>query len=176
MLFLLFLKKQDCFRGIYISALTYGLLQIDFDYAEGKQSEKFQLLGVGHAMNYKKGHVIYEKLDSIYVIKYIQTQQKEMVSINRKFTLKKKQKRFFMDKKLNQIKLHADLYFNSTTTKEILFLNRRPLEENIFENVREPATIKFKKEYAHFPEIWNNRTVIAPNKELKNYKQIINKP
>lgn len=164
-------EQKGVFQGkIYVSATTYGLLQLDFEFAEGKQTEKFQLLGIGHAINYKKGRVIYEKKDSTYALKYIQAQQQEIASVDRKFTVKKKEKRFFIDKKLNQIKLHASLFFDINSTKEILFLDRSDLDKNTFENITEPKTIKFKKEYAHSPDIWKNRTVIAPAKALKNYK------
>lgn len=165
-------EKNGLFQGkIYVSAATFGLLQLDFEYAEGKQTEKFQILGVGHTMNYKKGHIIYEKRDSIYTLKYIQAQHKESASIDRKFTLKKKKKRFFIDKKLNQIKLKADLFFDISNTKEILFLDRSELDQTAFNKAKESKTIPFKKEYAHSPEMWQNRTVIAPTERLKSYRE-----
>ena len=165
-------KRNGLFEGtIYISTSTYAVLQLDFAFAAGKQSERFHAFGFGHSMNFVKGRVIFEKGNKGYFLKYISAQQHELASIDRNFSIKKKQKRFLADKELNEIKLVAKISFNMKSNWELLVLEREEISVNQFEKVKEPVITKFKKEYAYNPEMWNNRTVIAPDAELKKYKR-----
>ena len=165
-------KKRGLFEGtMYISTTTYAVLQLDFAFAPGKQSERFQALGFGHSMNFKKGRVIFEKGKSGYFVKYIYAQEHETASIDRKFSVKKKQKRFLVNKELNEIKVEAKISFDMKSNWELLVLNRKEIASNDFIKVEEPMIIKFKKEFAYNPERWKNRTVIAPTAELKKYKR-----
>lgn len=164
--------KRGLFKGtMVVSANTYAILQLDFAYAEGKQSEKFQLLGIGHSMNFKKGRVIFEKAEAGYFIKYVHALQQESASIARNFTIMKKQKRFLWDKTLNEIKLEAQLFFDTETHCELLVINREETALQEFEKIKQPPTIKFRKEYAYAPEMWKNRTVIAPVSDLQKFKR-----
>ena len=102
-------------------------------------------------------------------MKYIHAKQHEMASIARDFTIMKKQKRFLIDKELNEIKLEASLTFEIHSDWELLILDRKPLEANEFETVKQPAVVRFRKEYSNAPDLWDNRTVIAPSAELTKY-------
>jgi hypothetical protein len=165
-------KKQGLFEGVmYISTDSFAVLQLDFAFAKGKQSEKFQLLGIGHAINFREGRVIFEKGKSGYYLKYIYARQNEAVSIDRTFSVVKKQKRFFSDKTLNEIKIDAELSFNTQSYREILVLDRDEIDPKQFARAKQPSVMKFKKEFAYTPEIWDNNTVIAPAIELKKYKR-----
>ncbi len=156
---------------MYVSTETYAILQVDFAFADGKQNEKFQILGIGHSMNFKKGHIIFEKGKAGYFIKYINAQQHESASINRDLSVMKKQKRFLTDKELGKIKLELQLDFNIESYWEILVLNGDEIDTQKFESIKQPLLMKFRKEYAYSPIMWNNRTVIAPASELKKYKR-----
>lgn len=165
-------KNSGVFEGkMYISTSTYGILQLDYAYAEGKQTEKIQILGLGHSMNHKKGRVIYEKREDKYLVKYVYAEQQEFGSIDRNFVIKKKQKRPFFDKELNEMKLSANLAFDMEGYWEILIQDRSKISASQFEAVEQPSTMKFRKEYAYTPEMWSNRTVLAPNTELQKYKR-----
>lgn len=165
-------RRGGLFEGVmYISMENYAILQLDFAFAEGKKNENFQLLGVGHSMNFKKGHVIFEKGKGGYFLKYLYAQQNESASIDRDFTILKKQKRFLIDKTVNTLKFEAELSFAIYSSWELLILNREPIDVAQFEKVNQPRVIKFKKEYAYTPEMWNNRTVIAPTSALKEFKR-----
>ena len=165
-------KGKGLFEGTaYISASNYAILQLDFAYAEGKRSEHIQLLGFGHDMNYKRGQVIFERTEKGYFPKYIYAQQKESASINRNFVIKKKEKRFLFDKELNEMKFETDLYFDINAYWEFLVLNREDLTEEDFEKVEQPDKIKFTKQLVYSSEMWENGTVIAPSKELGEFKR-----
>jgi hypothetical protein len=165
-------KRRGLFEGtMYISTTTYAVLQLDFAFAPGKRSERFQALGFGHSMNFKKGRVIFEKGENGYFVKYINAQEHETASIDRKFSVKKRKKRFLVDKELNQIKLHAKISFDMKSNWELLVLDRKQINSQEFNNAKQPELMKFKKEFAYNTEKWKNRTVIAPTSELKKYKR-----
>jgi hypothetical protein len=165
-------KRRGLFEGtMYISTTTYAVLQLDFAFAPGKRSERFQALGFGHSMNFKKGRVIFEKGENGYFVKYINAQEHETASIDRKFSVKKRKKRFLVDKELNEIKLHAKISFDMKSNWELLVLDRKQINSQEFNNAKQPELMKFKKEFAYNPEKWKNRTVIAPTSELKKYKR-----
>ena len=165
-------KGGGLFQGVmYISTIDYAILQLDFAYAEGKQSEKIQILGFGHSMDLKRGRVIYEQGKTGYYPKYIYAQQKEWASIERNFSVMKKQKRFLKDKELNEMKFKTQLSFDISSYWELLVLDRKEIDAQQFEKVHEPGKMKFRKEYAYTPEMWNNRTVLAPTSELQKFKR-----
>lgn len=165
-------KKRGLYEGVlYVSTDTYAILQMDFAYAKGKQTEKFNLLGLSHAMNYKRGRVIFERGKEGYFLKYIQAEQQESGSVNREFSIMKKQKRFFIDKELNEIKLKAQMTFDVKASWELLLLDREQMDGTEYAKAKEPPIIKYKKEYAYTPEAWDNMTGIAPSTELKKYKR-----
>lgn len=165
-------RRGGLFEGtMYISTTTFAVLKLDFAFAPGKRSERFQAFGFGHSMNFKQGHVIFEKGQDGYFVKYIYAKQHETASINRKFSVKKKQKRFLKDKNLNEIQLEAKINFNMKSNWELLVLNRKKITQSDFKNAKEPVIMKFKREFAYNPAKWKNRTVIAPTTELKKYKR-----
>lgn len=165
-------KVRGLFEGkLYVSTSTYAILQLDFAYAEGKQSEKIQILGIGHAMDLKRGRVIYERAKTGYYPKYIYAQEKEWASIERSFSVMKKQKRFLKDKELNEMKFKTQLFFDINSYRELLVLDREEIAAQEFESAKQPKQMKFRKEYAYSPEMWKNRTVLAPTAELQKFKR-----
>ena len=165
-------RSKGLFEGrMFISTRDYAVLQMDYAFASGKVTERFQLLGLGHSMNFKQGRVIFEKSVSGYYPKYISAMQNESASIDRKFSVMKKKKRFLFDKELNEIKLEAHLKFNVDSSWEMLVLDQKEIGDKDFANVIQPENMKFRKEYAYSPEMWNSMTVIAPSSELQKYKR-----
>lgn len=163
-------KKRGLFEGtMYISTSTFALLQLDFAFASGKSNENIQLLGIGHSMHFKKGRVIYERAISGYHMKYIYAEQHETASIERSFSVMKKEKRFLWDKTLNEAKIETELFFDIENYWELLVLDREAIGQEQFEAAEQPLTMKYRKEYIYSPEMWDNATVIAPTSELKKY-------
>lgn len=165
-------KTRGLFEGrMYISTLSYAILQVDFVYGEGKRTENFHLLGVGHSVDSKSGRVIFAKADAGYYPKYISTHKHESVSVERKFSIMKKQKRFLTDKELNEMKFKTQLFLDINSYREILVLDREEIEEKKFEKVKQPDEVKYRKEYAYTPEMWDNSTVLTPTSELQKFKR-----
>ncbi len=163
-------KESGLFEGImFISSSSFAVLQMTFNYATGKSSENIQLFGIGHAIREEQGHVIYEKGDDGYHLKYLSAFEKENTSFNRKFSVMKKEKRFLIDKELNEMKFDADLTFEMNSKWEILVLGRTTISEKDYLNVKQPGSMTFEKVYSYSPEIWKNRTILSPTEELKKY-------
>ena len=83
----------------------------------------------------------------------------------------KKKKRFLFDKELNEIEMKAKLNFDINGTYEILLLDREVISESAYDEVSEPKVIKFRKEYAYTPEMWESGTIVVPTSELKKYER-----
>lgn len=165
-------KSRGLFEGtIYVSTSSYAILQLDFVYSEGKRTENFHLLGVGHSVDSKSGRVIYAKANAGYYPKYISTHRHESASVERKFSIMKKQKRFLTDKELNEMKFKTQLFLDINSYREILVLDREEIDEQQFGKIKQPEQVEFRKEYAYTPEMWDNSTVLAPAAELQKFKR-----
>lgn len=165
-------KKNGLYKGImYVNSDNYAILQLDYEYAPGKSNQNFQLFGLGYSMKNRGARVIFAKGDTGYYLKYLKAKKITFASLNRNISLLKKEKRIFFDKILNKIKLEmelaVDIYYNS----EILVLDKDELTKENYDKINEPKYMKFKKEFAYTSEMWENRTVIVPNKELKIYQR-----
>lgn len=164
-------RKQGLFEGtMYISTSSFAVLKLDFAYAKGKKSESFKLLGVGHSMNFKEAHIIFQKGKSAYFPKFLSVKQNEFASIDRSFSFTKKEKRFFIDKELSEMKLDVELSFNSESKWELLVMDAEEIDETSYNRIQQPAIMKFKKEYAYNSEMWKDRTILVPSSELKKYQ------
>ncbi len=169
-------KRSGLFEGeIFISTSDFGIHQMDYAFAKGKSTENIKILGFGHAINYRKGRVIFEKGNEHYHLKFILAEKVEMAAIDRKFSFLKKEKRFLIDKELSQIKFDVDLLFNVKSKWELLVLDHEPITEIEFKELEEAKFMNFKKELAHSPKDWENRTYIVPGEELLKYTRKTNK-
>ncbi len=165
-------KGRGLFQGmLYVSTSTFAILQLDFSFEQGRQTEKIQLFGLGHAMNFKGAHVLFEKGRQGYFVKYLSVHQNESASVDRDFVLVKKQKRLLLDKELNELKLQVDVAFDIQSSWEVLLLDREEIEAQQFDKIEQPSFMKFKKEYVYTPEMWGNHTVLAPTSELAKYRR-----
>ena len=165
-------KTKGEFEGhMYVTSGTFALVRADFSYRPGRETEKFDLLGIEHAMKYKEGHIVYEKGDGGYFLKYLSASQQEYAHIERPFSLMKKQKKFFVDKEISKVKVDLDMTFHSNTQWELLVMDRKPLTKENFKASKQPPFIRYRRVVAHEPEMWQNGTVIMPSAELKGYKR-----
>ena len=87
--------------------------------------------------------------------------------------MKKKEKRFFLDKTLNKIKFSIDMQFELKSRWELLVINRQNLTKETFELNDEPEKITIKKEFIYSADMWDHGSVIVPNAELVNFRRII---
>lgn len=165
-------KNGGLFEGtIFCSTSTYGVLQVDYSYANGKSNENFHLLGIGHSLADKKVRVLYEHTESGYMLKYINAYEKETASIERGFSFLKKEKRFLWDKTINTLSMDLNLFFDISTQVELLVMDREPISVEQYEVIEQPEKFTFRKEISNSPTIWNNQTVLAPTDELAKYQR-----
>ena len=165
-------KKNGFYKGImYVNSDNYAILQLDYEYAPGKSNQNIQLFGLGYSMRNRGARVIYAKGDTGYYLKYLKAKKITFASLNRNISLLKKEKRILFDKILNKIKLEMELAVDIYDNSEILVLEKDELTKENYDRINEPKYMKFKKEFAYTPEMWENRTVIVPNKELKIYQR-----
>lgn len=165
-------KWRGLFEGtMYVSTTTFAIIELDYAFASGKDTENFQLLGIGHSLDFKRARVLFERRGAGYYVKYIYAEQHEKASIERSFSFMKKEKRFFLDKTLNEMKFDVDFFFDISSSWELLVLNSHVIDAQDFARVEQPEKMKFRKEYAYSPEMWSNSTVIAPTSELEKYKR-----
>ncbi|MBD80821.1 MAG: hypothetical protein CL840_18035 [Crocinitomicaceae bacterium] len=165
-------KSRGLYEGVmYVSTSSYAIIQLDYAFKKGKDDENIHLLGFGHSMNNKTGRIIFEKGSNGYYAKYINAHKHESASIERNFSIIKKKRRWFIDKTLKEIKFDVNAFFDTYGYWEILVVEKNDIQSSDFEQVVQPKTVQFKKEYAFSSEAWNNSTVIAPSTELKKYKR-----
>ncbi|MBV6640943.1 MAG: carboxypeptidase-like regulatory domain-containing protein [Cyclobacteriaceae bacterium] len=165
-------KNRGLFQGeIFVDSEDFGVHQVSFEYMDGKYSERFQVLGMGHSMDYKKGHVIFQKTKSGYYTKYIRAEQKEQASIARDFTIMKKEKRFMWDKTLNEVKMEVEMNFDMHNQWELLIMNTEPIVAERLSSIEQPKHVKFKKKLVYDPAMWKNRTVLVPTAELQKFSR-----
>jgi len=165
-------KNRGLFQGeIFVDSEDFGVHQVSYEFTDGKYSERFQVLGMGHSMDYKKGHVIFQKTESGYYTKYIRAEQKERASIDRDFTIMKKEKRFMWDKTLNEIKMHAEMSFDMHNQWELLIMDNEPFDPQRISAIEQPKFVRFKKKLVYDPKMWENRTVLVPTAELKQFSR-----
>ncbi|AZQ65121.1 carboxypeptidase-like regulatory domain-containing protein [Flammeovirga pectinis] len=166
-------KSGGLFQGtMYVSVDSYAILQLDFEYAEGKRGTNIHLFGIGYTENFKKGRVMFEKDESNkYYLKYIYKEEDLEFSVERNFSIMKKKKRFMMDKKLNEIKMTANIKMSSLTIQEALILNRSSITQSEFDSFSEPRKMKIIKKVSNDANFWENGTALVPTKELEEYKR-----
>lgn len=163
-------RNRGLYQGnLYISTDDYGILLLDFEFADGKEGDKFNLAGFHYSEDFKKARVFFEKGPEGYHLKYINATQHESGSVERKLAVLKKQKRPLRDKVLNEIEAELRIIFNVKSTWELLVLEREEVSPQQISEADQPPFIKLRKEYAYSPEMWENRTVIVPVTKLQNY-------
>lgn len=168
-------EKNGLYQGVmYVNTNNYAILQLDYEYAPGNSNQNIQLLGIGHSMKNRGARVIFVKGNDGYYLKYIKAKKLQFASLNRNISLLKKEKRILFDKVLNKIKLGMEIALDIYNNQEILVLENEEIIEESYNRFKEPKYMKFKKEFAYTPEMWENRTVIVPDKELKKYQRKIN--
>ena len=141
-------KDRGLFKGeIFVDSEDYGVHQVSFEYVDGKYSERFQVLGMSHSMDYKKGHVIFQKNPEGYFVKYIRAEQKERAAIDRDFTIMKKEKRFMWDKTLNEIKMHAEMSFDMHNKWELLIMDNEAIAHDHISSVEQPKLSGLKRSW-----------------------------
>lgn len=156
---------------VYVSTSTYALLKADFQYGEGKDGRDIQLLGIGYHENKYRTSISYENTNGNYQLKYFSNAQAISFSIERKFSLLKKKKRFLFDKKQKEIKIKLDLAVQTEEIRELLVLNSESIPESEFLDFEQPkwADVIYVDHFSD--DHWKGFPIIEPTKSMREYQK-----
>ncbi len=156
---------------MFVSRNTYALIRADYQYAAGKNGRDFHMFGIGYTESQFAGSIYFEKVDSVYALKYFTTKSASEVSFDRSVSLLKKRKRWLFDKKVNEIKIGIDMYVSSEMSYEYLVTNKRDFEPNEFDDFEQKERMKVIYVDQFDDNLWAGYPVIAPTKKMKEYKK-----
>lgn len=161
-------KRKAKFSGtLYIDVASYAILKTDYQYAEGREGEKFNLkllLGIKYVENMDRGTVIFKQSDDgVYHPYYIQKEYGNYVYLHRNLK--------FIENSASGKKVQFDfLLEGGIREKENLLL--RPLSPSSREVVDSDGAkrILVQKLDQYEPTIWQDTEIIAPLEEMKNFR------
>ncbi len=165
-------KRKAKYEGtICVATDSYALLQVDYRFAEGKTGTGMSLLGVEYMVANRSGHVIYEKGEKGYFLKYLARESDERFGIDRTLSVKQKQENGLIDKTLQEVKIKLNLNVTFEQKKEVLVVSHRNISRQEFDKVTEPDIYKLKKVSKYASDIWKNSSIIEPTEAIKEYQQ-----
>lgn len=164
-------KSRSKYTGtLYISDSDYGILRVEYRFAKGKRGEKFNLrllFGVKYLENYRKGIILFDKIDEHkYIPKYVFQENGRYVYLHRPLK--------FIENSKEKNKVAFDFLLEGTIRDkhELLIMNAKELTSNTFEAVKQDKKVEYLYLNAYNPEIWKDYNTIEPVEEMKQFKSI----
>lgn len=165
--------KDGKYEGrLYVSVLTSALIRADYKYAPNKIGKDIHLLGVGFSEIEFAGSIYFEKMNDTYQLKYFSTKYITEVSMNRKFSLHKKQSKFLFDKNLNEIKARLNIMAKNESLVEYMVVENEPISKSDFKNFNEKEKMKVIYVDQFDENLWKDFPIIEPTKQMKTYKKL----
>jgi hypothetical protein len=164
-------KSGKYIGRVYIAMETYALVKADYEYAPGKNGTNIKLLGIGYFQNLFSNSVSYEKENGYYQLKYCSQKTGKKTTFNRNVSLLKKRKRFFWDKKLNEIKVRLNVSLNSEITSEFFVLSEEGISSTEYLQAKQPKYIKVIYVDQFDDKLWKGYSTIEPTKQMRAYKK-----
>ncbi len=156
---------------MYIALETFALIRADYEYAPGKTGTNIHLLGIGYTQAQFTGSIYFEKQKESYVLKYFSYQSSEKVSIERKFALIKKKKRFLFDDKLAELKLDVLFALKTEESLEYLVLDDEILNKSEYDDIQQEKYMNVIYVDQYDDRLWNGFSIIEPTQRMKEYKK-----
>jgi hypothetical protein len=165
-------RKDGLYQGrMFIAMNTYALIRADYEYAPGKVGLEIQMLGIGYTESMFGGSVYFEKQDSTYALKYFSYKSASKASINRKFSLIKKRKRWLFDKTLMEVKARLNMAMTNNESVEYLVLESEQISDEEFANFEEKKKMGIILVDQFDDQLWDGYTIIEPVKQMREYKK-----
>lgn len=165
-------RKDGLYRGrMFIAMSTYALIRADYEYAPGKVGLEVQLLGIGYTEAMFGGSIYFEKQDSSYVLKYFSYKSASQASINRKFNLIKKRKRFLFDKTLMEVKVRLTMAMTMNESVEYLVLEKNEITNQDFADFEEKEKMQIIYVDQFDDKLWDGFTIIEPIEQMREYRK-----
>lgn len=166
-------QKNGKYEGrLYISILTSALIKADYKYAPNKIGKDIHLLGVGFSEIGFAGSIYFEKVNENYELKYFSTKYLTEVSLNRKFSLQKKQSKLLFDKNLNEIKARFIMKASSESSIEYMVVESQPISTSSFNDFKEKEKTKVIYVDQFDENLWKDYPIIEPTQQMKSYKKL----
>lgn len=165
-------KKDGKYEGrLYISVLTYALIRADYQYAQNKIGKDIHLLGIGFTETEFKGSIYFEKINDLYELKYFSTKYITEVSLNRKFSLQKKQNKFLFDKNLNEIKARFNMIARNEASIEFMVIENEKISKSDFNAFEQKERMKVIYVDLFDDNLWKDYDIIEPTQQMRTYKK-----
>lgn len=165
-------KNKGDFEGkLFISQENYALIKADYKYAEGKRGKHFGLFGIGYAELDKRGTIRYEKIDSVYHVKYFTFSQTHNMRIDRKLAFQKKKDRFMFDKTLLELKINLLINLNLRESIEYISLKSEKIGPQIHSDFKQEKRTPLIHIDKYDPSLWEGYNILEPTTQLKAYRK-----
>ncbi len=165
-------KKSGKYIGrIFITTNTYALIRADYEYAPGKTGRDIHLLGIGYTETQFAGSIYFEKKTDNYVLKYFTNKTGFKASIDRNIALIKKRKRFFIDKKLKELKVGFFLSMIMDESFEYLVLDDQKISNEQFTGFGQKKSLEVIYVDQFDDKLWQGFSIIEPTRQMKEYKK-----
>lgn len=166
-------NKNGLYEGsLYISTLTSALIKADYKYAPNKIGKDLQLLGIGFSETAFGGSIYFEKVNNTYELKYFSTKYGTEFSLNRNFSLQKKENKFLFDKSLNEIKARFKMTASNETIVEYLIVDSQKISKTTFDNFEEKKNMEVIYVEQFDENLWKDYPIIEPTEQMKTYKKL----
>lgn len=163
-------KSKAKFKGsVYVNVEDYAVLKVDFQNAKSPY-KKFNLLGVHSKQPTYKGMALFTAIDRKYYLKYFKQNFKNVVGIERPFTIIEKNSHKKGKKRINKVLL--DLNYQSTQyhTSEIVVSDIKPISKSDYESFTPVSQVQKTRRFNYDPDFWKGYNILTPEKALQEIK------
>lgn len=165
-------KSGGLFQGtVYISMENFAVLKAEFEYAPNKVGTDVQLFGIGYTEKNIALTVNFKKFEGVYVLDYIVIEKETDFSLDRKFSMLKKEKRFLFDKTLEEFKFGMNIEATSIERFEA-FITRRAVSNAKEAHQKNESMASYHLVNKFNPNLWQNYAIIEPPTKMKDYVKV----
>ena len=160
-------SKSKYIGKLFIIDDSYAISKVDFEFADGKRGEKFNLkliLGVKYVENVRKGTVIYQKdSNNKYHPQYIKYEEGRYFYVSRplKFIENSPAK--------NKTSFDFTIEGNIITKEELLLTSSTKITLDVFNQLTEVKKVPYTKLNKYDATIWQNEATLEPLEEMKKF-------
>ncbi len=163
-------KNKAKFKGyVYVNVADYAVLRVDFQNTEIPY-KKFNLFGVHYKQPINKGMALFSKINAKYYLKYFKQNFKNVMGIERPFTIIEKNSHKKGRKRINKVFL--DLNYQSTQfhTSEIVVSNVKLISKSDFDSFTPVSQVQKTRRFSYDPGFWKGYNILTPEKALQEIK------
>lgn len=165
-------KNGGLYQGtLFISMETFAVLKAEFAYAPGKVGTDVQLFGIGYSEKNIALTVNFKKFEGFYVVDYIVIEKEIDFSMDRKFAMLKKRKRFLFDKTLEEFKFGLNIEATSIERFEA-FITRRAVSNEQDAHQQNETLAVYHLVNQFNPNLWQDYAIIEPPTKMKDYVKV----